>query len=370
MRKLVISSVATLAVACVVFALLHPPPKVRFADFALGPGTSSMRASVDGIPVHCGGVTDGTSCVDAAKDRPVVLWLGNSQLHGVNQLRPGQENAAPQVYRALRDEGLHAMTFSQGNANLQEHLALFEWVRRRTRLETVLLALCFDDLRETGLRPGISEVLADAEVNAALGASAVGRSIISAARTAGGGGELAGLDQTVQQQVEAAASEWLADHFPPWAMRQRTRTGMQTRLYQLRNTVFRITPHTKRRMIPSRHARNLAALEQLLASARDAGVRVVTYIAPIRTDHPLPYDATVYALFKRKARALAQRYNARLLDLETLVPPQWWGRKRAVRGGQGEFELDFMHFQAPGHALLATAVIETLRGRPGVAGRR
>ena len=361
MRRVLLSSLATLAVACGVFALLRPPPKVRFADLALGPGTSSLRASVQGDRVHCAGPRDAGLCLEPAGERPVVLWLGNSQLHGVNQLRPGQENAAPQVHRALRGDGLYPLTFSQANANLQEHLVLLEWLRPRARIDTLVLALCFDDLRETGLRPGLRAALEDPEVAAALADSTVGLAIAEDASAEEGQAELAGLDQTVQQRVEAAASDWLGDHFPPWGMRRRTRSGLLPRLYRLRNRVFGVEASSMRRMIPSRRARNMAALEQILRRARDTGLRVTAYVVPIRHDLPLPYAAGEYARFKEEVRALTGRYGAEFANLETLVPAQAWGQKAAIRGGDG-FDADFMHFQAAGHALLAKAIITAVRG--------
>ena len=60
------------------------PPK--FEDLALG--TTTSLASVNGGRVHCHDLDDAEQCMagykKTANDRPVVLWLGNSQVHAIN----------------------------------------------------------------------------------------------------------------------------------------------------------------------------------------------------------------------------------------------------------------------------------------------
>jgi hypothetical protein len=46
---------------------------------------------------------------------------------------------------------------------------------------------------------------------------------------------------------------------------------------------------------------------------------------------------------------LARRHGVLLLNLETLVPPQYWGTYH-------KDDIDFMHFQGEGHRLLAEAL--------------
>src|SRR5688500_5441135 len=61
----------------------------------LGIRTRALFGSVDGARVHCAAPAD-TACLSAyraAGSPPAVVWLGNSQLHGVNRYRPGEKTA-------------------------------------------------------------------------------------------------------------------------------------------------------------------------------------------------------------------------------------------------------------------------------------
>ena len=93
-----------------------------------------------------------------------ILWLGNSQLHLVNQFRQGDE-VAPYWMRA----GLSCpdvtvpFGFSLANANLQEHYVLATYAVARLPVRLILLELCFDDMREDGLRADFSGFLDPAD---------------------------------------------------------------------------------------------------------------------------------------------------------------------------------------------------------------
>ena len=49
------------------------------------------------------------------------------------------------------------------------------------------------------------------------------------------------------------------------------------------------------------------------------------------------------------------RVELRWIDFDRLVPGRYWGTKAATSLG-GKAELDFMHYQEPGHAMLARAM--------------
>ncbi len=73
----------------------------------------------------------------------------------------------------------------------------------------------------------------------------------------------------------------------------------------------------------------------------------------------MPYDLVQYSSFKKEIKVIADKYGARYVNLENLVPAEWWGTKAATTIGGGE-ELDFMHFQAGGHKLLADTLLTEL----------
>lgn len=332
-----------------------------FGELALGATTTSLYATLDGHRIHCTGVADAPEClagVAARGNRPVVLWLGNSQLHAVNQLRPREENAPPIVARRLRKLGVDLVAFSQPNANLQEHLTLFSYLRPRLPIRALVLPVVFDDLREVGLRTDIAAAIGDPEVLAALRRHEIGRRILASQKQQGEG-DLAALHDTTQEASEAALEGWLAQHSELWALRPQARGKLFEKLYNTRNAVFGIDAQSKRRMIPGRTQLNLDAAEALLAEARAAGIPVLVYVVPLRDDIETPYVETEYREFKDFVRDLARKNGAAFLNLEHLVPAQLWGETIPSALGQ-EADLDFMHFQAGGHELLAREIGDML----------
>jgi hypothetical protein len=87
---------------------------------------------------------------------------------------------------------------------------------------------------------------------------------------------------------------------------------------------------------------------------RKRNIPVIGYIAPIRQDHPLPYDRSEYARWKDSVQTLASRYGAKVINMEELIPPRLWG-------AYNEGQIDFMHFTGPGHRILAEALLPHVR---------
>ena len=112
-------------------------------------------------------------------------------------------------------------------------------------------------------------------------------------------------------------------------------------------------------MMPDRYHRNLDAFKTILDVARNKNVKVLVYIAPIRNDVPIPYDADQYKKFKRKIRSLCAQNGVRFVNLENIIPGALWGTKdsTSIVGGP---EYDFMHFKAKGHRILAQSLNEEL----------
>ncbi len=332
-----------------------------YQHLALGKDAMPWFATLDGHPIHCMYVEDGAACRGAWRrrgGRPVVLWLGNSQLHGINQYRQGQVTATALLQPRLAGLGLDLLTFSQPNANFQEHLVMFQYLRQRLPLAALVLPLVFDDLRESGLRSGVAAALSDPPTRGVLAASATGERLLrldaqsraEAANTAPGA-----TRRTPQEISEAFLDGWLEEHVTLWALRPGIRGALFNALYEARNRMFDITSQTRRAMIPARRVVNMAALEDILETAARHQVPVLTYVAPLRSDVPTPYIEQEYREFKTAAQELARAHGARFVNLEVLVPGALWGTIISP-DLRAEAAIDFMHFQAEGHRLMAQAL--------------
>ena len=353
--------------ALTALSLLFVPDETNFeASETLGTEAKVLFASENGFLIHCSGVRDAENCMAGQRSRgraQAALWLGNSQLHEVNQWQQGDTNAAPLLFDSLGQRSLDLLTFSFGNASLQEHYVMFEHLRQRMPLKVLVLPVVFDDMREEGLRPDVSGFVKDPATARALSETVIGKHLVARFES-GGTTELVSttndagpVNGALQERVEKRLNRWLGKHSRLWQLRPEIRGWLFIGLYRVRNFVFGITPNSIRKIIPGRYRQNSDALEAILDRARHEGIRVVMYIVPLRGGVKIPYDSAEYAAFKLEMEVLALQYGAIFKNLEQLVPPQFWGTK-ASTSLTDEEELDFMHFRSAGHRLLAQALHE------------
>lgn len=339
----------------------------RITDFedasTMGAQTTSIFSRVNGYLIHCRDSRDGDECIEAARVRGVenlVLWLGNSQLHAINQWQKGEVNATPMLFRELKKDpnklNLDLITFSQPNANLQEHYVLFDYLMHKLPIKILILPVVFDDTREDGLRNGIDIFVDETNVKDDLSRVEIGKSLLEDRKNQPRDSDTSGISNTLQEFIERSFNEWLEQHSDLWKARPEIRGWIFSEIYNIRNVVFGIKPTTKRKIIPIRYKKNLAAYEATLNLARENGIKVLVYIAPIRNDIDTPYLQDEYSKFKLDVQLLAEKYGANFSNLEGLIPSNLWGQKDSTGLSDKFGELDFMHFQAGGHKLLATKV--------------
>ena len=333
-------------------------------EAALGPDNRSVAASVAGVRVNAwqadefDAVWGGPAAAPAAdRGHPAAMILGNSQLFSVNQPVSGDE---PVPEAATKAAGFPVIGISLPNANLQEHLLVFAWALARRRPDVVALGVFYDDLREDGIRPGL-DVLDSPRCRELLGRSASGRAVIGDVEKHIAERETSRTDlqgttaasQSLQERVESFLEKWLHDRWYLWRNRDDMMAALQVKhLRALRNWVFRIDSRTVRPMISSRYEKNMAALDAIMGLARDEGVCLLVYVPPLRDDVAPPYDAAAYAAWQAELAAACRRRGVEFADFGPLVPAEHWG----TRGGS----IDFMHFRAAGHRLLAGAIVDRL----------
>lgn len=283
-----------------------------------------------------------------------ALWLGNSQLHYINQYQAGDHLAPYWLRQAWKaNSRLEAIGCSLPNASFQEYLILSRYAATRIPLHLLIAELVFDDLREDGLRSDFSEMLTPVFVAEFRRSSTTAESMMGRFFSTSKGNEQDANDAlsgTIQKPVEQWLNANLSVLWGLWAHRPQIEGYVLLAAYNFRNYVFGIKPTTVRRMIQARYDLNMAALRDMLNDARMRGIPVLLYIAPIRQDKPIPYDLAAYSRWKDELVVTSKQYGANLVNLEKLVPDELWG---SYAGD----DIDFMHFQGPGHRLLAEALL-------------
>lgn len=343
--------------------------RIQAEDFALGKENTSRFETWNGVPFTGHTITEITALIRQYSELQArnelgqtkfITWYGNSQLHTLNQFQKGQ-HLAPYWLRKLSPcpDCMVPLGLSQSNANPQELFVLSQYVTKRLPVSAVVMEVEFMGFRQDSLRAEFAEIASPDLVNdlrnypvakdlAVLAEEATQKSRDNA--------EKFGLDGDLQQNTEAFLSKKLGQIWPLWQDRVNLRTNLLGDLFTFRNWALNIKSANTRKIIKPRYDRNMRALEDMLAHYRNANIPVVLYFAPVRQDKPLPYVREEYDGWKRQVELLAKTYSASCINLEKLVPPQDWG------SNFGE-DIDFMHFQEPGHKMVAKALYPLIQAK-------
>ena len=244
---------------------------IQFEDLALGGETKSVYTPVDNRKIHCNDASDSRQCVDAyhkySLEQPVILWLGNSQVHAINQPKSDDETAVTKLHRKFQTEDKYFLTYSQPNANLQEHYILFSHLITTLPVTTLVLPVVFDDMREDGIRNRLLSLFEESATvqnikQSDLGLKLYKRYLSQSLST----NDFAGLDHTLQKEVEFLLNEKVGDFWTIWNSRPTFRGLFLNFLYTTRNWVFGINPSTTRNMIPGHYDMNLQAFRERFLS--------------------------------------------------------------------------------------------------------
>ena len=361
-------SLATLLIS-VVLALvmlnIYNARRIQADDFALGKENTSRTESMDGVQFTGHSIADIKSIVGHyadesrnSKKQKIVLWLGNSQLHTLNQFKPG-EHLAPYWIRTFTGckDCLVPLGLSLSNASPQEEFVLSQFVESKLPLSALVLQVEFMQFRENGLRGEFSQIATDDFIND-LRPYSEGMELekLASSDAENKSAPQNSPDTPAKQDVEGLLTDKLGGMWSLWRDRGNLRSNVLGDLFTFRNWALNISSASQRKIIKPRYEKNMKALENLLARSRAANVPVVMYIAPVRQDKPLPYDGKEYAQWKSQVEQLANSYSAGFINFEQLIPGENWG------SNFGE-DIDFMHFQEPGHKILARQLLPVIQAR-------
>ncbi|MFZ4689639.1 MAG: hypothetical protein ACOYLS_10425 [Polymorphobacter sp.] len=341
-----------------------------FETLALGDATKSVYGRYDGDKIFCGTPAEAPECLGPAKARALphqLLWLGNSQLHAINQPAPSDETAPVLLARSQRPRGVEVQAMSFPNASFAEFYLAYLLQKQQRRIDVLVVPLFLDDTREGKVRDILQPVALTPAINTVLRAVPAGRHILGElpkAETDATGA--AAKDTSLQARSEAAITAALEACCGFQTMREQARGQIEIQAYGLRNTIFGVTAQSIRPIIADSYDANMAALDAMFADAAAAGTHIIAYIPPIRQDVTTPYAPADYARFKAETRALAARHGAEFIDIDAIVPGPLWGTKASTNLG-GAPELDFMHFQEPGHIAVAARIRPLVEAATGAA---
>lgn len=334
-----------------------------FEGFALGAETQFASAVLGGETVLCMRAEESPGCVasyNRAGRPPAILWLGNSQLPGVNRLKSGDLIAPVLLHEAVRPRGYYAVSYAHPNANLFEHALDFAALTQLYDVKLLILPVFLDDIREQGIREYIAALLEEPAAREAATRTKVWPLIgplVRNARKPDAGSP--GQPPSFQQDVETALNTRIGAAWPLWSKRDHLRGMLAIAVHYARNRLLGINAQTKRKVDAAAFAEKMSVLDAILAEARERQIKVLLYLPPYRQDISGPYLDADYALLKTELARLARQYDVRYVNLDDVVPGPEWGL--FVDTVLGIKDYDFMHFTGEGHRRHASAIDAELR---------
>jgi hypothetical protein len=352
----------------------------KFDELALGTETFTyMARDGGGKNIHISNInsleeSDFIQSYDEQPQKDVILFLGNSQTHSINQMKNGEVNFIRMLHDSFQNKNAYLFCHSIPNAGLQEFYVSFMYWEEKLKIKSLVIPLFFDDLREDGIRDVFFTNLISNhfQVNDTL--SKIGKKVNANLRSYWSQATISkdtiiiankdndALKETVQENIENSLNLILEKHLESWNNRVNVRGDFFVWLYQLRNTVLGIKASTIRKMIPQRYEDNMAALQLILEECKKNNINVLLYIPPIRSDIPLPYQSDLYNSFKSSVKEICMKEKGLFYfaDFDTIIPGNLWGYKEATNLTEKR-EADYMHFQFKGHQILADSLYNHLK---------
>ena len=372
MKKVLVFLPILVAVSFTFFFLnsLIDDVPINWEELALGKETFSphsylqnglrVYAKYEDKVIHCEALEGCSRNSYKKSGNKKILWLGNSQLHAINQFKNGQMLTSEHLFRKLLTKKNDLLTVSFPSANLQEHFVIFSSVSSDIELSKLIIGVVFDDFREEGVRFEIAKSFSQGDIRPILSNSEIGRQILKDNKTNTDiEDEFSGLNDSLQKQSEKNLNKFLEENTDLWNRRAYLRGYFFNLAYKTRNYIFNINPSSKRKMILPRYEKNWRALEEILKQAKKSNIEVLLYVAPIRNDVDIPYVKEEYENFKNDLKNLSLKHKSNFLNLEDLISAEDWGLKDSTNV-TSEAELDYMHFQESAHKELSNALYDYL----------
>lgn len=310
-------------------------------EFALGDETKSYYAlDSNNKKIHFSNMDE----MDFIDNSELIIFLGNSQTHGVNRFVKGNSNYVEILSKKYPNKNINAISIPNGS--LTEFYIISNYLISNFNIKKIILPVFFDDTRESNVR---TEIISFFDSKNQYNFDDImelkpNKNISESDNTA---------------STQDTSEEFLNNLFEKnsiWKKRESLRVQVFTFLYKLRNTVFFITPSSKRYKIEESYNKNINSLIKLIDLCDLNDVNLDLYIPPIRNDIEIPYDNLEYDAFKQKIKEILNvKKDFRYLNFENIIPGKYWGMKSSTNLLKTK-EYDFMHFNFQAHKILADSL--------------
>jgi len=307
----------------------------KFDELALGKENVIVINKIHDQEFLCSSADNILNCIKFLSNKDFkrkILWIGNSQLNGVNQGNLNSKIAPYLVSEYFYKKNIGVIVFAAPNISFQEYYQVISYLLSNIDFEYVILPLVFDDTRENDIRNNLIEKKQDLILDKKI---------------------------SLQELSEEKIINFLDQNINWTQIRSQSQVFIYEFLYRFRNYIFNINPMTVRKSIKPIYNKNISYLDKTLEKLKNYKIESIMYVAPIRNDIKIPYDLQEYYQFKNTMQNLAKDYSVNFYNLENIIPGNFWGKKIGTKLGV-EDEIDFMHFKEEGHLIIANEMIKIL----------
>ena len=143
--------------------ILVEDKKIEFNELALGKDTNTVFANrVNGNKIHCTTPSDLECLIGYNKKSltmDLAIWIGNSQLHAINQATISDVVAPELLHRELKNFNKYLITYSLPNVSLLEKYILINNLVTNTKIGTLIIPVVYDDTRENIVRDDVIKLI-------------------------------------------------------------------------------------------------------------------------------------------------------------------------------------------------------------------
>lgn len=287
----------------------------------------------------------------------IALWLGASQLHSLSF--PKDTDAIAIYYAneraSKRDSLLRYFQISYGNATLYELLAAYIQIRQNDiKPNLLIVALAYDDLRESGFREKlIIPVQDELEEVGGEGIRLLKQEIQESQgrkESVSSPVERSAIFNTPQERIENKLLNWIEELWRPYSFRGKLKGKIDLFFREkITGVIFRIYKRGPV-LVPERKIQwNLKALESFMRITKFDGTKLIIYRQPILIEKDFYHDRKAYEIFFDMLSKRLQADGVDYVDLEGLVPTEDFGLTNSDLP-------DHFHFNVSGHKLLGTTI--------------
>lgn len=332
--------------------------KKDFGLVALNKDTTKKIEKINNKKIICTGYKDYHECLKLLNDksRETIILLGNSQLFAINQMKADDYLTSYYLSKEMEKEKINFITFALPNGSLTEHLIIYDFLNSKFKIDTLILPLIFDDLREAGIRDDVKNFFNDKEFKNYFLTTDHKKKIFKKIYPDS-------IEVKKKKTTQEISENKILNFLNSCCNYEEKRDGISgeifVTLYNLRNTIFNITSTSKRKLLAGSYEQNLNSFMELINITNDNNTKLLSYIAPIRNDIAIPYVENEYEKFKQEIFILSKKENFTHVNLEDLIPKDLWGTAAGAKFGVDD-EIDFMHFKGEGHKILSQKIINIL----------